>query len=138
MGFLETLEAIEEMDAWAEAHLPGQRGHRILIERAGNGGAIIEVLQEYLPGRIGTSTPRRQALESKRGIRPGLKRNVFLPGTPNEDLTGFDPANTPHDTQELVAELVAFPGGRNDDQVDALGYALNHLTTRSGRGAWNL
>ena len=64
---------------------------------------------------------------------------VFLPGASNPDGTGYNPANTPAETQELVAELAVFPDDNvHDDQVDAMSYALNYLATRDGRGAWNL
>jgi len=41
-------------------------------------------------------------------------------------------ARTPPSTQELVAELTAFPGGSNDDQVDAFTQALNYLRRHHG------
>ena len=59
MSFHETIEAIHEMDRWAEANVIGHRGHRILIERAANGDAIIDYLQrqEQLHGRIEPMNP---------------------------------------------------------------------------------
>jgi predicted phage terminase large subunit-like protein len=140
MAFLETLEAINEMDAWAEEHVPGQGGHQILIERSGNGDAIIDVLQrKYLPGRIEPLNASGGKLSRANAASASIAAgHVLLPGSPNDDYIGFNPHLTPHETKGFVAELTAFPNGTNDDQVDAMSYALNYLATRSGRNAWIL
>ena len=58
--------------------------------------------------------------------------NVYLPGAPNHDHTDYDPAATPRWVQELVEELVTFPKGRHDDQVDALTQALRYTASYHG------
>jgi predicted phage terminase large subunit-like protein len=107
LTFSETLRAIQAMTG-------RYRGAPILIEDAANGPAVIDTLKKTIPGILavkpaGGKEARANAVEH---LFAGL--NIFLPELP---WVEFD----------YVPELLAFPRGRNDDQVDATTQALSYL-----------
>ena len=52
LDFTETITAIREHDRLGQPHLPGPPGHAILIEKAANGAAVIDMLRRELTGII--------------------------------------------------------------------------------------
>jgi predicted phage terminase large subunit-like protein len=87
-----------------------------LVEQAANGAALIDSLQRQIPGIIpvkplGSKTVRAQA------IAPVVESgNVYLP----------DPIAFPW-VQVFIEELVGFPAGKHDDQVDAFSQGMARL-----------
>lgn len=123
MNFPQTLDAILELTDWADEHHPRQRGHRIYIENAANGAAIISTLKQHLSSVIAV-TPRDSKQNRARAASAQVQAgNVYLPGFPNAAGSGPDPARTPLYVQEFIEEHTRFPG-RYDDQVDACSQAL--------------
>jgi predicted phage terminase large subunit-like protein len=107
--------------------------HRTLIENAGYGVELIVDLQRTLgaihkisPGAQGNKTMR--ALAASSDLETG---NCFLPGHPNPELAGPDPARTPAWVINFVDEAAIFDNGEHDDQVDAWSQAMNWLRTRT-------
>lgn len=120
MTFTQTLEA---MRAWArtdnKAVSPyGDRVHERLIEDKANGPAIIDSLKAEISGIRPV-----KAINSKearaRAITPEVESgNVYLP---HPAMPGYEWVTG------LIDEARDFPHGANDDQVDAMTQALNHL-----------
>ena len=111
MGYVDTCKAIELLSArWPKAR-------RKLIEKKANGAAVIDGLQDKF---------RFVAIEPEGGKVSRANRcselfeqgAVFLPETADW-------------VQEYVDELLAFPQGANDDQVDCTSQALNHAESGS-------
>ena len=106
--FTKTLEMFELM---AEKH---QNVTRWLIEDKANGSAIISVLKKHIHG-ITPITPKESKLERAYAITPIIEAgNVFLPESANW-------------LSALEDELVNFPAGAHDDQVDSMTQALNYM-----------
>lgn len=86
---------------------------RVLVERAANGFAIVEMLTRELRGvevvgvtPLGSKVARAMAVQHQ--VRDG---HVYLPCEPWAD--------------ELIDEAKKFPRGKHDDQVDSMTQALN-------------
>lgn len=123
VDFVATVRAIKSLsDKWPEARLK-------LVEEAANGPAVIAALRSEVPGIVAVR-PRGSKEARLHAVSPDIEAgNVYLPSG----------APWVHD---YIEELVAFPGGANDDQVDATSQALERLTRRltraesySGKGA---
>ena len=123
VDFTETLRAIKRLSAkWPAARLK-------LVEEAANGPAVIAALRSEVPGIVAVR-PRGSKEARLHAVSPDIEAgNVYLPSG----------APWVHD---YIEELVAFPSGANDDQVDATSQALERLTRRltraesySGKGA---
>jgi len=116
MSFSETLNAIRQVSIthpYCAAHL---------IEEKANGSAIIDVLQDEIPGIFpvlpqGGKEARAHAIESI-----WSNGQVVLPS----------PEIYPW-TKELIQELLEFPSSLFDDQVDAMTQALSWLRERTLR-----
>lgn len=110
LDFPSTIDAIRKMaDKYPQCRA-------ILIEDKANGPAVIAALRREISGIIPV-----QAKDSKEArlhsVTPLLEAgNVYFP-----DERWVD---------DLVEELVAFPNGAHDDQVDALSQALNRYKRR--------
>lgn len=99
-----------EMFALMTAKYP--RTHRWLIEDKANGSAIISVLKKQIHG-ITPITPTESKLERAYAVTPLIEAgNVYIP----ESATWI--AN-------FEDELLNFPAGAHDDQVDSMTQALN-------------
>lgn len=90
---------------------------RKLVEDKANGPAIISELRDKVPGII-PITPK----ESKEARAYAISTlweagNVYLP----------DPSEAPWVNRDFVPELLSFPAGAHDDQVDAMTQALSDL-----------
>jgi predicted phage terminase large subunit-like protein len=107
MDFPATLAAIESLTAkWPTAHTK-------LIEDKANGSAVISVLKRKIPGLIPVNPEGGKEARAAAVSPVWESGNVFLP----------EPAAAPwiHDYTE---ELISFPQGKNDDQVDSTTQAL--------------
>jgi predicted phage terminase large subunit-like protein len=102
------------------------RPSRVLIEDKANGPAVVQTLRTSVPGILPiepTGSKYARAYAASGDIEAG---NVFLPDTEvyPEHRWWID---------KLIEEWAMFPGGPNDDTVDASGQAINE--TRAGIGS---
>ena len=87
---------------------------QVVIEDAANGTAALSSLKGKLRGMVGVS-PNKSKVLRLREVAPLFESgSVYLPPR----------AQNPW-VESLVSELLAFPFGKHDDQVDALTQALN-------------
>jgi predicted phage terminase large subunit-like protein len=110
-------------DALKRLALREPRASRILVEDKANGPAIIQSLQDTVPGIIAVEpqgSKYARAYAASGDIEAG---NVYLP-----DLDAFPQHRWWVDL--LIEEWAMFPSGPNDDTVDASGQAINE--TRAG------
>ncbi|MDR1039250.1 MAG: phage terminase large subunit, partial [Deltaproteobacteria bacterium] len=111
MGFVDTCQAFRELAArWPEAR-------EKLVEDTANGPAVIDTLKKKVPGIIpvkpeGSKRARAHAVTAY--LEAG---NVFFPA--EASWVG-----------DMEHELLSFPSGAHDDQVDALTQALRRLYVR--------
>jgi predicted phage terminase large subunit-like protein len=103
----------ERLLALAKRHEP----HAILVEDGGTGAALVQDLQKELGSRLELVRPEKEKL-----TRLYIQNEKFIEGHV------YFPRNAPW-LAELEAELLAFPGGQYDDQVDSLTQALAHKLT---------
>jgi predicted phage terminase large subunit-like protein len=113
LSFTRTAAAISGLKA---AH---PRVTKILIEDAANGPALIDQLGRSLPGITGV--PPAGSKESRAHAVSWAWENglVMLPHP--DDVPMIKP---------VVAEIISFPDTRNDDAVDCMVIALQHLCLR--------
>lgn len=110
--FVKTVEMFERL---SEKH---PEATRKLIEDKANGSAVISTLKKHVTGII-PITPK----ESKEARAYAVStlweaKNVYLPPSYSGDWVDI----------EFIPELLAFPAGAHDDQVDAMTQALNDLS----------
>ena len=92
-----------------------------LVEDKANGPAVIQELQHEIIGLIEV-TPEGGKLARAHAVSPQVEAgNVYLP----------HPAICPW-VAAFIEEVMAFPNGRHDDQVDAMTQALHRLRTMRG------
>jgi len=123
LSFVQTLAAVREMTTWIELHLPG-RAHAILVEKAANGAAVLDVLQRQIPGVIAVE-PRGDKLTRAHAISPQVEAgNVYLPGAPireEEALIAAGP-RAGYRTSSTRRDVPAFhprrPGRRHRPSAD--------------------
>ena len=108
MNFTQTIQAIVQLSAkWPQARAK-------LIEDKANGPAVISTLQRKISGLIPVE-PKGSKIERAYAVSPQFESgNVYIP------------SNAPF-THDYVEELVDFPNGKNDDQVDTTTQALLRL-----------
>lgn len=88
-----------------------------LVEKAANGAALISSLKDRIQG-ITPVTPRGSKIARANAVTGAMAAgNVHLPRFASY-------------TGELVEELLSFPSGAHDDQVDAMTQALNHWISK--------
>ena len=114
-GFTATTQALKALAAkWPQAT-------EKLVEDKANGPAVIDALKRQVPGLIpiepdGSKTARAHA------VTPLFESgNVYLPDRQIADWA-----------ESYVGELLQFPAGANDDQVDATTQALRRFQARPG------
>lgn len=118
MDFVETVRAVQNFD---EKH-PDTMG--ILIEDKANGPAVMSTLSNEISGLIAINPEGSKISRAYAITYLFAGGNVYIP----ED--SFAPW-----VKDYIAELVAFPAGPEDDQVDGTTQALNHLK-HSGLAVW--
>jgi predicted phage terminase large subunit-like protein len=112
MDFVETIKAVRLMSVkWPKAYAK-------IVEDKANGTAVISTLKREIPGMIPYS-PEGSKESRLYSVSPYFEAgNVFVP--------------VKEWTQDYIEELVSFPNGTNDDQVDCTSQALTRLNKRSG------
>jgi predicted phage terminase large subunit-like protein len=117
MGFVETCDAFKrQAEKWPKALTK-------LVEDKANGPAVIDALKRRVQGIIpiqpdGSKTSRAHAITAL--FEAG---NVYFP---SRDIHLW--------VDDLETELLSFPVGMHDDQVDALTQALRKLSKGAGSG----
>jgi len=113
MDFPSTVRAVKGLSAkWPRCTAK-------LIEDKANGTAVLQTLKREIPGLIPVE-PEGGKVARANAVAPFIEAgNVFLP----------DPQHAPW-IHDFVEECAAFPGGRHDDQVDAMSQALGWLMQR--------
>ena len=114
MAFNETITAIRSMTAkWPKAHLK-------LIEDKANGPAVINSLENEIPGIVGVKVSDSKIARLNAAAPDFEAGNVLVPS----------PEQAPwiHDWME---EMIAFPQSAHDDQVDAATQALLRFRDQS-------
>jgi len=115
MSFSDTLAAIRSMTSkWPAATAK-------LIEEKANGAAVLDVLRREVVGLIPIK-PKTGKTERLQAVQPLYEAgNVYIPLGPIW-------------ADEFIDELVTFPAGAHDDQVDASTQALTWLQAHRGTG----
>jgi predicted phage terminase large subunit-like protein len=114
VGFNGTVEAVKKMRA------DHQRAHTVLIEDKANGTAVIDYLKKTMSGIVAVNP------EGGKAARANAVEPLFMGGNV------FFPDKTKHPwVEQFEKELLHFPRGRHDDQVDAMTQALVHLQNRA-------
>lgn len=122
MDFVKQVRAMQRMESkWPEAI-------EKVVEDKANGPAIISALGSRIPGII-PYNPRGSKTARAYAISPLFEAgNVYLP-----------PMDEEHPwVKAFIDELLAFPNGAHDDQVDAMTQALDTLATPNGGSVLDL
>lgn len=111
MDFVRTKKAFLDLsERWPKAL-------RKLVEDKANGPAIISALKETVPGIVPV-TPKESKEARASSVTPLWEAgNVFLP----------PPDSYPWVKRDFIPELLSFPAGAHDDQVDSMTQALSDL-----------
>lgn len=114
MGFVDTMKSIRAMsDKWPKARSK-------YIEDKANGTAIIEMLQDEIPGIIPVEPDGGKEARAN-AVSPLFEAgNVYLP----------HPLMCPW-VEDFITELETFPNAAHDDMVDACTQALNQMYSSS-------
>lgn len=87
-----------------------------LVEKKANGAAVIDSLKDEISGIVDIN-PTESKIARANAITPFMEAgNVWFPHPDEQPWVN-----------ELITELLAFPNGANDDQVDALTQALHRI-----------
>lgn len=114
MNFTESKSAVKTMIR------TNPKYNAILIEDKANGTAIIDVLKREF-SKVIAINPTESKEARFQAVTPMFdSRNVYLP----------DPSIAPWVT-DFVSELLVFPNGKHDDQVDSTSQALNYLDSKT-------
>jgi predicted phage terminase large subunit-like protein len=101
----------------------------MLIELTGNGPAVVQAVQDEIPGTIGIELPKDSKLARAHAVSPQFEAgNVYIP----------HPMRVPDSrwvVDTYLPELLGFPESAFDDQVDATTQALLYLAEHGG-GLW--
>jgi predicted phage terminase large subunit-like protein len=112
MDFVETVKAVRLMSAkWPDAWSK-------VVEDKANGPAVISTLKRSVPGLI-AFMPNGSKESRLYAVSP-----LFEAGNVHIPVRDW--------TQDYIEELVSFPNGTNDDQVDCSSQALIRLTKPTG------
>lgn len=109
MEFPATISAVHSLSAKWPVPLK-------LVEDKANGTPVLQALKKEIPGLVGV-TPDGSKESRAQAVSPTWEAgNVWLP----------HPSIAPW-IHDFIEELVSFPYGKHDDQVDAMAYALLRL-----------
>ena len=118
MDFVGTLNAFKRLTAaWPEAMAK-------LIEDKANGPAVISALKDKVSGLIPVEPDGSKIARAHAVTALWMAGNVYIP---NVSIAPW--------VAEFNAEIVQFPAGGHDDQVDAMTQALRYLS-RSSLSIW--
>jgi predicted phage terminase large subunit-like protein len=112
MGFPATVQAIRAISA------KYPKAHSKFVEDKANGTAVIDFLKKEIYGLIPVEPMGGKEVRAS-AISPQWESgNVYLP----------DPSQAPW-VNDFIEELIQFPQGKNDDQVDAMSQMLTRWQT---------
>lgn len=100
-------------------HAGDYRPNAVVVEDAASGQSLIQELRVESGLPVIPLKPDRDKLSRAAAVSPVVEGGRL-----------FLPAADPGWCADFTAELLAFPGGRHDDQVDALVWALDYLRHR--------
>ncbi|MDR2613416.1 MAG: phage terminase large subunit [Deltaproteobacteria bacterium] len=113
MGFAETLSAFRALARrWPQAY-------EKLVEAAANGPAVTDSLRHEVPGIVPVQAQGSKLSRAHAATAAFESGHVYLPPPERAPWVG-----------DFVAELLSFPSGAHDDQVDAMAQALRRLFER--------
>lgn len=95
------------------------KARRKLVEKKANGAAVIQMLKKRVSGLLPIEPDGGKVSRANAASSCFESKNVFLP----------HPDEAPW-VDGLIHELLMFPNGKNDDQVDATSQAINYLDKR--------
>jgi predicted phage terminase large subunit-like protein len=96
----------------------------ILIEDKANGPAVIDALKNDVPGLLPVLPDGSKVARAHAVTALWAAGNVFIP---EDDYAPW--------VRDFIEELISFPAGAHDDQVDAMTQALRHLKSH-GLSVW--
>jgi len=118
MSFTASRDAVVAMVGQYPAHAG------VLVEDKANGPAVLDSLRDKIHGLIAVEPDGSKVARAYAVTALWAAGNVYIP---EEEMFLW--------VKDFTDELVAFPAGANDDQVDAMTQALRHLKTH-GLGLW--
>lgn len=95
---------------------------RKLIEDKANGTAVINVLRKNIIGIVPIVPKESKEARASAVTTVWEAHNVYIP----------NPAKYKWVEQEFIPELLSFPGGKHDDQIDCMTMCLNDMLGKSG------
>ena len=125
MGFDKTLEAVHFF-------VKGHSDYKaLLIEDKANGSGIISMLNRSYTNEDGEEFPRlRRVIEIEPNGSKIERAESQVPLFRSGNIYFPDPAIAPW-VNDFINELKVFPNGKNDDQVDSMTQAIQHLDSSS-------
>ena len=115
MDFVPTEKAVKEMASFFQI-VPS----KILVEKAGNGPAVISSLSARIPGIVGID-PRGSKRARASAYSPVVEAgNCYLP---HPDIAPW--------TLKFIENMAVFPNGLHDDDTDSWSQAMNYLYGKS-------
>jgi len=125
MSFTRTAKEVKELQK-VEPFSP-----QILIEDKANGPAVIDFLKMEVSGILPIEPEGPKLARAHAVTSPWEARNVWLPHPDIAPWVGS--VNGDHKPGTYLSELLRFPAGANDDQVDMTTQALRKLYPLFGR-----
>lgn len=121
----ETKTQLRLLTGWARDRWP-HVGMVIYVGNAANGPEVVSQLRDEIPGIVSVAEGAGgDKVQRAHAISPQLESgNVFVPGYPLPDGTGYDRSRTPPWVQEFIEEHSAFPNAAHDDRVDTTSLVL--------------
>ena len=114
-GQWDFVKTLEQFVTAAKKH---PRITRKLVEDKANGSAIISTLKKKVSGIIPVTPKESKEARASAVATLWEAKNIYLPPTDRFSWVKND----------FIPELLAFPAGAHDDQVDAMTQALNDLS----------
>jgi predicted phage terminase large subunit-like protein len=105
-----------ELLNWAKRNIEEQKVGQLIVEDASSGRQLIQTLKEQVPIPVLPFKPDRDKV---------YRANVVLPYFEAGKIIFAQPINF-----DLLAEMMRFPYGANDDMVDALVMLITYLIRR--------
>jgi predicted phage terminase large subunit-like protein len=107
MSFTTTLNSLR---AFCAKHI---NAHTKLVEDKANGTAVIDTLKREISGLIPIEPQGGKEVRANAVSPQWESGNVYLP---HPDIAPW--------VNDMIEEMIQFPNGKNDDQVDAMTQAL--------------
>lgn len=133
-SLVEMIHQATSMHDWLLEHVLQDAVPQHYCENAALGPDLMAALRSKLAGvtKLTADVDKEQRAYA---VTPALEAgNVFVPGYPAADGSGYDSARTPATIMDLIEECSGFPNGAHDDQVDAFVYGINPKRWSGGGG----